>query len=368
MGKKVTLKQIADMADVSLTTVHRVLNGKGGCSKEVEEKILSIAKESGYYVSTAAPLQNKGPVHIALIFPLREKGAHLFLSRILDGYLKCRDDVSQFNVVFQEFYFDKPKMEDALENLNRILKQIYKEQPVHYDGVIIYGLSITDEAQVWVNRIIGSGTKVVVLERSPQGLEDVCSVEVNDTLAGNLAGEMLSKCIHSAGTTIIFSQKLKTSNDPNGTTCAKCLQEYSPELKVVQVPLDLNIDQSHSIEQTLRAYPDVVGVYATCARHTRSLLKALDKIDIQLQAVIGSELFEESYVALQQRKMDAVIDKRPELIGYDALSLIFANLVNKEKLPISHKVSPRIVLRANSKMCYLAKEEENYYGKDNDFE
>ena len=52
MGKKVTLKQIAEIADVSLTTVHRVLNGKGGCSKEVEDKILNIAKEKGYYVST----------------------------------------------------------------------------------------------------------------------------------------------------------------------------------------------------------------------------------------------------------------------------------------------------------------------------
>jgi len=368
MGKKVTLKQIAELAEVSLTTVHRVLNGKGGCSKEVEEKILKIAKEKGYYVSTVAPLQNKGPVHIALLFPLREKGAHFFLSRMLDGYLQCRDEVSQFNVVFSEFYIDKPNMQEALENLSRILKQIYREQPVRYDGVIIYGLSITSEAEMWINRIIGSGTKVVVLERSPKGLEDVCSVEVNDTLAGNLAGEMLSKCIHTSGTVVIFNQKFLDGVDPNGSTCASCLKEYNPNLKIVQVPMDLSIDQSQVILQTLQQYPDVVGVYTTCARHTHSLLKALELTDVSLQAVIGSELFEESYHALQERRLDAVIDKRPELIGYDALRLIFANLVKKERLPISHKVTPRIILRANSEMCYLAKEEENYYGKDNDFE
>ncbi len=83
---------------------------------------------------------------------------------------------------------------------------------------------------------------------------------------------------------------------------------------------------------------------------------------------LGSELFEESYQALRERRLDAIIDKRPELIGYDALKLILANLISKEKLPISHKVTPRIVLRANSELCFLAKEEENYYGKDNDFE
>ena len=363
MGKKVTLKQIAEIADVSLTTVHRVLNGKGGCSKEVEEKILNIAKERGYYVSAVAPLQNRGPLHIALIFPLRVKAAHLFLGRMLDGYLRYRDEVSQFNVVFQEFYFDKTTVDDSLENLARILQQIYREQPVRYDGLVIYGLSITDEMQVWINRIIGSGTKVVVLERSPQGLEDICSVEVNDTVAGNLAGEMLSKCIHMKGTVLIFTQKMFNGIDPNGATCAQCLQEYNPELNIVQVPIDLNVEYTRPFTEILEEYLDVVGVYATCARHTCSVLSALEEKKIQLQAVIGSELFEESYQALQERRLDAVIDKCPELIGYDSLRLLIANLVKKEELPISHKVSPRIVLRANSKMFYLAKEKEKIYEK-----
>ena len=368
MGKKVTLKQIAEMAEVSLTTVHRVLNGKGGCSKEVEDRILQIAKEKGYYVSAMAPLQNKGPVYIALVFPLREKGTHYFLNRILDGYLKFRDEANQFNVIFQEFYIDITSKGNAMNSMSRLLKKIYQEKPVHYDGVVIYGLTIDWESEVWINRIVGSGTKVVVLERSPKSLADICSVEVNDSLAGNLAGEMLSKCIHTKGTVVIFNQELLEGVDPNGATCAECLKEYCPELKVEQITMNLNVDQSDSILEILQEYPDLVGVYATCARHTHSLLKALEQTDIRLQAVIGSELFEASYQALQQRRLDAVIDKRPELIGYDALRLIFANLVNKEKLPVSHKVTPRIVLRANSKICYLAKEEENYYGKDNGFE
>lgn len=368
MGKKVTLKQIAEMAEVSLTTVHRVLNGKGGCSKEVEDKILKIAKEKGYYVSPVAPLHSKGPLHIAMIFPRREKEAHLFINRILDGYLSCRDGVSQFNVVFQEFYFDKPNVEESLENLYRILKQIYHEQPVRYDGVVIYGLSITPEAEIWVNRIIGSGTKVVVLERSPRGLADVCSVEVNDELAGNLAGEMLAKCIHTTGTVAIFAQKFPDNEDPNALACEKCLKEYRPELTILQIPMELADNQSKKIQDVFQRHPDVVGAYVTCARHTRSLLKALEQSEVKLQAAIGSELFEESYQALQERKLDAVIDKRPELIGYDALRLIFANLVKGEELPVSHKVTPRIVLRANSEICYKAKEEERSYGKNSDFE
>ena len=42
--KKATLKQIADIAGVSVTTVHRALNGKGGCSEEVEAEIQVLGK------------------------------------------------------------------------------------------------------------------------------------------------------------------------------------------------------------------------------------------------------------------------------------------------------------------------------------
>lgn len=368
MGKKVTLKQIAEMAEVSLTSVHRVLNGKGGCSKEVEEKILQIAKEQGYYINTVAPLRNKGPIHIALVFPPQVKGSHLFLNRILEGYLRFRDEVSQFNVVFQEFYVEQRNMKESDNGMCRILKQIYQEKPFHYDGVIIYGLMILREAEGWINRLVGSGTKVVVLERTPKSLDDICSVGVNDILAGNLAGEMLSKCIHSQGTVVVFEQKILEGEDINGTTCVACLKEYLPNIKVEQIEMGLEYDQCESMIKILQHIPDLVGVYATCARHTYSLLKALERSDIRLQAVIGSELFEESYEALQQRRLDAVIDKRPELIGYDALRLIFANLVKNEELPISHKVTPRIILRANSEKCYLTKEEENEYVKNNDYE
>ena len=89
--EKVTLKSIAEQAGVSLTTVHRVLGGKGGASKAVEEKILRIAREQGYAINMAASNLRKNPLHIALVFPRMDKSAHYFINRILDGYLGFRE-------------------------------------------------------------------------------------------------------------------------------------------------------------------------------------------------------------------------------------------------------------------------------------
>ena len=359
--EKVTLKSIAEQAGVSLTTVHRVLNGKGGTSKRVEENILRIAREQGYAINMAASNLRKQPLHIALVFPRIDKSFHYFVNRILDGYLGFRKEVSQLNAVFQEFYFGMGATEaDSYTDQENILKKIYREQPVHYDGVVVYGLTVTPRIEALLNRIEGSGTKVVVLERCPEGLYDVCSVEVNDTVAGNLAGDLLVQTVHGSGTVVIINQELPEA-DPNGEACARCIRAERPDLKVVQIPLRLLDDQSAAIEQILKEHPDICAAYATSARHTNSLLKAMERTQIRLQAAIGSELFEESYRALHGRQLNAVIDKRPEHIGYKALQLMVNALARGEELPTIHRVTPRIILRANSDKYFV--EKENLYGK-----
>ena len=80
--EKVTLKSIAEQAGVSLTTVHRVLNGKGGTSKKVEENILRIAREQGYAINMAASNLRKNPLHIAA----KEQFHHLIGTRVCADY------------------------------------------------------------------------------------------------------------------------------------------------------------------------------------------------------------------------------------------------------------------------------------------
>ena len=48
MPKKITIKDIARMANVSHTTVSRALNNKPRIKNETKEKILSIARELSY--------------------------------------------------------------------------------------------------------------------------------------------------------------------------------------------------------------------------------------------------------------------------------------------------------------------------------
>lgn len=356
--KKATLKQIADMAGVSLTTVHRALNGKGGCSRDVEERILQIAREQGYSINFAAASLRKATLNIALIFPFRDNGGRFFIDRILDGYLECRREAAPYNVVFQEFLLRScdEKMEDYLDmeypELEKILRQIYQEQPTRFDGVIIYGKSVTRRAEAMLNRILGSGTRVIVIDRALDTLDDSCCIRSNDTIAGNMAAEMLCRDIRRSGTVLIISQSVP-GGDPCGEICARGIGEERPDLKTVLVPLIMNADVSDAIAAQMQKIPDLIGLYVTCGRHTNSALKAMEKIGYKPDSVIGSEVFEESYQALKDRKINALIDKRPEKMGYSALRMLCESLYKNSALPAIEEITPRIVLRSNSDAYYV---------------
>ena len=66
----VTLKDIAERVWVSITTVSRVLNGKGSISQETKDKVFQVMRELNYYPNEMArSLVNKNSHIIGLIVP-----------------------------------------------------------------------------------------------------------------------------------------------------------------------------------------------------------------------------------------------------------------------------------------------------------
>ena len=65
----VTLKDIAERVGVSITTVSRVLNGKGSISQETKDKVFQVMRELNYEVDSLG----RNPAEVAHEF-LVEQG------------------------------------------------------------------------------------------------------------------------------------------------------------------------------------------------------------------------------------------------------------------------------------------------------
>jgi LacI family transcriptional regulator len=105
---RVTLAEIADQSEVSLSTVSLVLRDKPGVGPETRQRVLDIAKELGYLPRNGAQ-RRSGLTNIGLILkaePDRIPRANQFYSQVLAGIeATCRQQ--QFNLLYATMLVDQ---------------------------------------------------------------------------------------------------------------------------------------------------------------------------------------------------------------------------------------------------------------------
>ena len=94
MNKRVTIRDVAESAGVSISTVHQALNGKPGVSQAMRERIRGIAGELGYQPNAMASGLKRRTQRIAMLLP-GEGGENRFyyppLWRGIRDYLRAAD-------------------------------------------------------------------------------------------------------------------------------------------------------------------------------------------------------------------------------------------------------------------------------------
>ena len=345
----VTLKQIAEAAGVSTTTVHRVLNDKDGYGEELKEKILGIAREMGYSVNVSASSLRKKTSHIALVFPSESASSRFFMGHILDGYRRYQQQLLPCNVEFHEFFYNY----DDPESMCPILKDISQDKPARFDGIALWGNTTGGKVIAMLNRLQGKGVPVVMLERAPADPELYnCCVGPDDCMVGTMAGELISKLTRRSGKVLILAQDLGYM-DPDASACVRELAAQGRtdlQPQILSLPMQDTI-QNEAVREALKNTPGIVAVYSTCARHTLAYIRAGRDLGFVPDAAIGSEVYEETIAALEDGTLSAVVNKCPHTMGNQALRLLFDCVVKNEALPREFRVMPLIVMKANRFAC-----------------
>lgn len=69
MSRKITIRDVAEKAGVSISSVHLALNGKRGVSEETRKEIKRVAEELGYHPNVIASTLKRKSGCIAILVP-----------------------------------------------------------------------------------------------------------------------------------------------------------------------------------------------------------------------------------------------------------------------------------------------------------
>jgi LacI family transcriptional regulator len=158
-GQKMTIKKVADLAQVSTATVSHVINETRFVSEETKERVLKAMEELNYVPNPAAQsLRSQKTKSIGLLIPIMEDETNNIFFMNVERGIEHVIRQSGYNIM----------LANTNESLNYEMEQIKYFKSRQVDGLII-APSAGDHTPIM--EVIDGDCPVIFVDRKPEGIK-----------------------------------------------------------------------------------------------------------------------------------------------------------------------------------------------------
>jgi LacI family transcriptional regulator len=291
-----TVYDVAELAQVSLATVDRVLNNRGSVSAKTVAKVKQAIAQSGYVRNLAAAnLSRRRVYRFCFVIPAGETG---FIALLLAAIEVQRKQLIEHQILIQILQtraFDVAGQVAALRGLD-------------CDAVAVM-VSEAPEIAEEVSRLRAAGVRVVSLVADlPQSAREAY-VGINNVAAGRTAGDFMGRYLHGQGAVLMIAGSF-SSRDHNERMMGYRLVMQERFSGITLLPAVEGADDADTVEALVqaaaRAQP-LAGIYAIGAGN-RGLLRAIQSLETKPVTIVH-ELTEISRHGLRSGAFDLVLDQ-----------------------------------------------------------
>lgn len=310
--KSVTLKELAQKLDLSISTISRALNDHQDISESTKERVKKQAKELNYYPNLLAKGFRSHRTHIiGVIVP---KISHYFTSTIIEGILEEAEQLG-YRVIVSE---SKNDYEKQTEMLNTMIQ-------FGVDGIV---MSLTRKTKD-IQEILET------LEKTPLVLFDKVSdkipctqVVINDRQAAYNAVEHLIN-IGKKRIAIFKESENSFNSEKRFEGYLKALKDHNMPIdeKLILSTEDISMHQGKRLTNiilSLKNPPDAIfAVTDTCAI---GVIKTLNKYKIKIPEEIAVVGFSNSFSSTIIEPKLTTIDQPGSKIGQTAVKYLIQEI------------------------------------------
>lgn len=321
----VTIKQIAELANVSRGTVDKVLNGRPGVKTETKEKILQIARELNYQPNFLgkALVQSKEPTRLGVILT---PDYNPFIQATLKGIHQASEEFSPFGL---EIHI---KMLTTLEpaELVNLLTDMSRDG---YSGIAVFPID-DEQVKLKINQLIAEGIVIITFNSRIDGINDLCFLGQDHLQGGATAAGLMGRLLPEGGQIGVIISSLHLS-------CHQCrldgfrhkLETRYPSLTIVDIKENQD-RKDEAFRLTLEycnQYPDLKGIYIT-GGGVAGVGSALELTGRSpAMKVICHDLIPDTVTLLQKGTVDFALGQSAVLQGYRLVKILFEYIIKKQK-------------------------------------
>lgn len=299
--KKATIRDIADAAGVSISSVHLALNGKSGVSEATRERVKRIAEELNYKPNILASNLKRDPRSVAVILPPREADSGYYFNLMWSALEDYTPLAADYNLILTPFVCSE--REGGLDGFS----------PEKFNGVVSAGMTAAFREDVF-SAIRSSGVPLVLLDSDVPGSGRICCVDADADTVGRVTAELLVDTIHRVDGEILVcgvGPSFENRRLTEETICRE-LEPYGMGGRLRIMNFDREDETCFRELRSALAGGFFAGACAVNSRSTRALGDAVAAAGQQgYFPVVGNGLFEESREFLRKGVMTALVDKRP---------------------------------------------------------
>lgn len=333
----VTIKQIAELANVSRGTVDKVLNHRPGVKAETKEKILQIAKELNYQPNFLgkALVQSKAPTKLGIILT---PDYNPFIQATLKGIHQAAEEFAPFGL---DISINMLTTLEPAELVNLLTTMSIDG----YDGIAVFPI---DDIQVKnkINQLVEQGIVIVTFNSKIDGINDLCFLGQDHIKGGAAAAGLMGRLLPSGGDLgiIISSHNLSCHQCRLNGFQEKLASSYSG-FNIVEIRENQD-RKEEAFKITLEycnKYPDLKGIYIT-GGGIGGVGSALEIVHrAKTMKVICHDLVPDTLTLLQNGTVDFAIGQSATHQGYQLVKLLFDHIIKRQK-PESYYIKVPITI------------------------
>jgi len=335
MGRKPTARDVARDAGVSLATVDRVLNNRGGVAPDKEQRVVLAARR--LKLDRALDFRAARTLRVAVLIQPPSNPFHAALAAAVETENR---GPNPFNIRLSVFHTDPGRPAATARLIERIAD--------HHDALMICAAPQPDIIRA-LERIAAMDKPVLALATDLGNTLPHRYVGPDNARTGRIAGDLMGRLIGRAGGEILVIVGLlsMTGHLQRREGFRNVLAKRHPACRIVAEleSGELGDRAGDLVATALKRYPAIRGVYNASAG-ARPVTDALRRAGRTGDVVfITHELTEDRRRLLRNGAIDAVLDQNPPLVVRRAVETLAARFGRLDPGPDSTVTPVQIHMR-----------------------
>ncbi len=347
---KARIKDIADLAGVSIGTVDRVLHERGEVAERTRKKVLEILRETNYSPNLMArALRTTKRFHLATLLPESAQDA-TFWTKHRQGINEAVNELSPFPVTLSEITFSLASETDFQNKASGILS-------LRPDAVLLAPV-FKSQSTSFCNRLYRQNIPFAFIDEFVSTTEYLAYIGEDAYQSGRVAGQLVDMIADTEKdvAAINIAKDIENFHHLNYRTSG-FLGYFAEAGRNKGEKITLNIPGSgyeeikSELDKLLKLKPNIGSVFVSSSK-TFKIARYLETEKLTGIKLVGYDLVDENLKYLRAGIINFLIGQRPEEQAYKGVKKLFDYLV-LSKLPEKIEYLPIDIVTSENVKFFL---------------